>query len=104
MPESTILRKRTSYFFTNQYIWMCGAVMRHLQVLFVFSCLIGLVTLSACGESASTAGRVPQGDTGPQLATALTVSPTPGVGSLHSEAAFPGASSGTGGSMYVGAL
>jgi hypothetical protein len=78
--------------------------MRHLRMLFVFSCLIGLVTLSACGESASTAGRVPQGDTGPQLAIALTVSPTPGVGSLHSEAAFPGASSGTGGSMYVGAL
>lgn len=78
--------------------------MRHLRVFFVLSCLIGLVALSACGESASTVGRVPQGDTGPQLAATLTTSSTPALGSIYPEKASPGASPGAGGSVQVGTL
>src|SRR5579884_772614 len=81
-----------------------GVVMRHLRMFFVVGCLIGLVALPACGESAPTAGRVPQGDTGPQLAATLTTSPTPALESIHPKRATPGASSGTGGSVRAGAL
>ncbi|HEY7416664.1 MAG TPA: hypothetical protein VH593_15860 [Ktedonobacteraceae bacterium] len=80
--------------------------MRHLRIIFALCCLIGLVALSACGESASsTAGRVPQGDTGPQLAATLVASPTPGQSSTHPwGVASPGAGQGAGSNLPVGAL
>ena len=78
--------------------------MRHLRMIFMLSYLIGLVALPACGGSASTAGRVPQGDTGPQHAATLTTSPTPAPGSMYPGKTSPGAGVGAGGSVQVGAL
>jgi hypothetical protein len=78
--------------------------MHRLRIFFVLSCLISLVALSACGGSAATAGRVPQGDTGPQLAATLTTSPTPALEPIYPRGASPGASPGTGISVQAGAL